>query len=628
MQNSKFFPTFRNLKIGILEFNIASMLSYKGKKKIASVLMILNFKKIRGYLFYFLLVLGGLFFLVFCSYELAYKNRIYPGVSLVGYPVGSQTRAEVKKLVDELTENTLRNHPELVLVVNSQEVATISLKELRLVFKSEKSANEAFRFARTKSFWEDTRKKVSAWKKGVALALDFDFDQKHLDQKIASIAAQVYEPAIRPSIEVVPDSSQDALSQVIVSPGQSGQELASRKLRLLLNQKLARLDFAPLELPLLTISPGLSEKEVARTKEEAEKLLGKELVLVWETNEWRLKEKELISFLSFIDGPDQFKIAGYVSQLSESIDQPPRNATFQFRNNRVVKFEPARKGQLLDQLKTTELISNNWPALEEEKEKKITLPVSSTPPAITIADGNDLGIEELIGRGESWFRSSISSRIHNIKTAAAKLNGQLIAPGKTFSFNRALGEVSETTGYKKAYIIKEGRTVLGDGGGVCQVSTTLFRAALNTGLPIVERRAHAYRVSYYEQNSAVGLDATVYDPTTDLKIKNDTSAFILIQTRADLAGRKLTFDLYGASDGRTVTIGKTRIWDQTPPPPALYQEDPSLPVGVTKQIDWPAWGARTAFDWEVKRGEELLQEKTFYSNYKPWQAVYLVGKKP
>jgi len=181
------------------------------------------------------------------------------------------------------------------------------------------------------------------------------------------------------------------------------------------------------------------------------------------------------------------------------------------------------------------------------------------------------------------------------------------------------------TGFQQAYIIKEGRTVLGDGGGICQVSTTLFRAALNAGLPIEERTAHAYRVSYYEQNYQAGVDATVFEPQPDFKFKNDTSGNILIQSKIDLTNLKLTFALYGSWDGREVIVSNSRVWDQIPPPPDLYQDDPTLPMGTVKQVDWKAWGAKVVFDWKVIRGNDILQDRAFYSIYKPWQAVYLRG---
>jgi vancomycin resistance protein YoaR len=166
---------------------------------------------------------------------------------------------------------------------------------------------------------------------------------------------------------------------------------------------------------------------------------------------------------------------------------------------------------------------------------------------------------------------------------------------------------------------------LGDGGGVCQVSTTFFRAALNAGLPIVERRSHSYRVAYYEQGFSPGLDATVFDPTTDLKIKNDTDNYILIQTIFNEKESRLTFDLYGTNDGRISTVGKSVIKSSTPPPEDLYIDDPTLKIGVVKQIDYKAWGAKVYFNYKVEKDGVILFEKIFYSNYQPWQAKFLRG---
>jgi len=148
---------------------------------------------------------------------------------------------------------------------------------------------------------------------------------------------------------------------------------------------------------------------------------------------------------------------------------------------------------------------------------------------------------------------------------------------------------------------------------------------LAAGLPIVERKAHSYRVIYYEQNYEPGFDATVFSPTTDFRFKNDTGRHLLIQAKADSKNAKLTIDIYGTDDGRKAYVSKAKIFSQSPPPAPLYIDDPTLTTGKINQIDWSAWGAKVAFDYKVTRGEETLFEKTFYSNFKPWQAVYLRG---
>ncbi|PIP74493.1 MAG: hypothetical protein COW87_03645, partial [Candidatus Levybacteria bacterium CG22_combo_CG10-13_8_21_14_all_35_11] len=230
------------------------------------------------------------------------------------------------------------------------------------------------------------------------------------------------------------------------------------------------------------------------------------------------------------------KLKNILDPISRAIEKKPVDALFKFENERVMAFSPSKDGQSLDFIQLNKIVSSKTIALISSDKTKniiIPIPIKKTKPAITTDKANKLGIKEVIGTGTSLFQHSIPGRIFNVTLAATRINGILVAPGETFSFNKALGDVSSFTGYKQAYIIKDGRTVLGDGGGVCQVSTTLFRAILNAGLPILERQAHAYRVGYYEQDSSPGLDATVYSPSPDLKFKNDTENNILIQSFVD-----------------------------------------------------------------------------------------------
>lgn len=314
--------------------------------------------------------------------------------------------------------------------------------------------------------------------------------------------------------------------------------------------------------------------------------------------------------------------------LSDDINIPYQDALFRFSGGKVISFKPSKNGRAVNEQKTLQLIDDAMQkaAAGGATDIIISIPVDTTVPTSKTTDVNNFGIKELIGRGYSQFSGSIPGRIHNVALAAAKLNGVLIKPGETFSFNQTVGDISAATGYQSAYIIKDGRTVLGDGGGVCQVSTTLFRAALNAGLPIVERHEHSYRVHYYEDGGfKAGLDATVFDPTDDFKIKNDTPNYILIQTMTDTDNLNLTFELYGTSDGRKAEIFNHNVWGSTPPPPDLYQDDPTLPKGVVRQVDFAAWGAKASFQYKVMRDGKTVNEQTFTSNYRPWQAVFLRG---
>ncbi|MFA5136311.1 MAG: VanW family protein [Patescibacteria group bacterium] len=315
-----------------------------------------------------------------------------------------------------------------------------------------------------------------------------------------------------------------------------------------------------------------------------------------------------------------------ISRYEDSYNRPAKDALFKFENNRVTSFQKEESG---NKILTDVFINDIEQAVKSFKYKPqnyiVLLQKKPVEPKIKLGKTNSFGIEELLGEGVSNYSHSINPRIHNLTLATSKFNGVLIPKNEIFSFNKTVGDISARTGYQPAYIIKEGRTVLGDGGGVCQVSTTLFRAALNTGLPIIEQHAHAYRVSYYENGSKPGLDATVFAPSIDLKIKNDTDTPILIQTYIDEENMLLYFRLYGKKDGRTIEMTTPVLTGVVPPPNPLYQDDPTLKRGFIKQIDFPAWGGKTAFSYKVTKANEILFEKTFVSRYKPWQAVFLVG---
>jgi vancomycin resistance protein YoaR len=326
---------------------------------------------------------------------------------------------------------------------------------------------------------------------------------------------------------------------------------------------------------------------------------------------------------------NQDKLNSIINPLIKQINIDPVDAVFNFENNRVTTFKPSSNGQTIDMDTLNNQIITKAPLMFAENIKNINIqiPIVILEPKITTEKVNNLGIKELIGEGHSLFYHSIQSRIYNISLAAGRLNGILVAPGDTFSFDKALGDVSAFTGYKQAYVIQNGKTVLGDGGGVCQVSTTFFRALLNAGLLITERHAHAYRVGYYEEDSPPGLDATIFVPSVDLKFKNDTGHYILIQSVINLDNLTLAFYLYGTKDGRTVNISQPVITSQTPAPPPLYQDNPDLPKGVTQQTDFAAAGANVYFTRTVSRNNKTIIYDKFVSNYQPWQAIYQVGTK-
>ncbi len=319
-----------------------------------------------------------------------------------------------------------------------------------------------------------------------------------------------------------------------------------------------------------------------------------------------------------------------VASLSAQIDAPVENALFQFAKGKVAAFKPSKAGRNVNEEALRTIFSEELiHAITTYTQRVIiSIPVDVIEPIVSTKQTNSFGIKERISVGYSEFPGSIPGRIHNVALAASKLHGVLIAPGETFSFNQTVGDISAATGYQSAYIIKDGRTVMGDGGGVCQVSTTLFRAVLHAGLPILERHEHSYRVHYYEDDgSKAGLDATVFNPTEDFKFTNDTPSYILIQSKTDTTNLTLTIEFYGATDGRKAEILNHVVSGAIPPPAPLYQDDPTLPLGVVKQVDFAAWGAKASFQYKVTKNGTTLIDQVFTSNYRPWQAVFLKGTK-
>jgi vancomycin resistance protein YoaR len=319
-----------------------------------------------------------------------------------------------------------------------------------------------------------------------------------------------------------------------------------------------------------------------------------------------------------------------IAPFLKQVNKGPVDALFNFQNGKVLAFKPSQEGKAVDVEKIKkDLTSQFKKILLAQRPQKITIPISVRilKPKISTDQANNLGIKELIGTGTSLFQHSIPNRIYNITLASSRINGVLVAPNEIFSFDKALGDVSAFTGYQQAYIIQNGKTVLGDGGGVCQVSTTFFRALLQAGLPITERHAHAYRVGYYEQDGLPGLDATIYAPSIDLKFKNDTNNYILVETKINPELQQLSISLYGTSDGRSVTLTQPVITNRTPPPPDLYQDDPTLPKGTIKQVDFKAEGSRVSFARTVMRDGKKIISESFVSNYAPWQSIFLRGTK-
>ncbi len=422
-------------------------------------------------------------------------------------------------------------------------------------------------------------------------------------------------------------------SSIVVSKGAMGKgvNVVGQQDRVL--QEIAQGN-THISIPLEEYGKVLTAEEEAATATAAGQLVGKSITFTAERMTLVVTDQDLVAMLipptGFNDKHLEIILDGWESQVRTAPQEPVLELNED--QTEVVKFVPPRNGRTLDRLEVATQVREAWQNMlanqtnTEEKTYTYELKLQEKPPEKSLASTNNLGITERIGFGESHYSHSIPNRIHNVAITTERVNNALIAPGATFSFNKTIGDVSAATGYRSAYVIVNGRTELGDGGGVCQVSTTVFRAIVNSGLNITRRLPHSYRVSYYELDNKPGLDATVYAGETDFRFVNDTENYVLLHAVADSTNTYMYVEVYGTSDGRYTKITEHKVWGASGPPAPQYFDDPSLPAGKLVQIDFAVGGIKASVTNEIYNADGSLRKKdVFVSNYRPWSAKYRRG---
>lgn len=570
--------------------------------------------------FSFLFLLNAI---IFFAYHSAYRNKIIPHTFVGPFNLSNKTPQEA---YDYLQPKFKVLNKQVVAIKVNNQIFQANLEELGIDYDAKTTVIKAYQSARSNNLFQDVKTEIDAWFNSQLLTPEIDFNEEIFNLASQNLFKKFEKPG-KNALFIVKGKS------LAINPSEEGFYIDRQKLKKEISVRAKKIAFSEIILQPIPDHPKIIENDLTPIKESVEEFVFNPPYFTFEKNVYQLSSEKTSSFLRYLKNKNgslivtsnNQEIVNYINQLSKTINRHPKGQIFEVQGNRVIKFAPSEDGYEVDQEKAIEIYASaihlyfeatDAPKLALELPLKIT-PAPKSP--------NEYGIKKLLGEGVSNYKGSSAGRSHNIALGSSRLNGILIPPGKTFYFNRNIGEVSDRTGYKTAWIIKGNRTVLGVGGGVCQISTTVFRAALNSGLPIIERAAHAYRVSYYEYESGMGFDATVYDPRPDLIFENDTPAYILITSEVDKKNTRLYFRIYGTSDGRQVELTGPKIAYQSRPPAPLYQEDSSLPKGVVKQVDFAAWGADVSIYRKVYRNGEVLQDDEFRSIYKPWRAVFLVG---
>ncbi len=580
-------------------------------------------------------LLFAILLVLFGAYELIYRDRVILGVSIGGQPMSGLTRTEAQQFLQakfgEPEAILARYGGDAVIVRAGERMWRAYPWELGLRTDFAPVAEAAITLGHRGAWWDALGDQARCLWAGCDFGVDVQFDQTIAQAYLDWLAPQVEQPPRDASVRI------EGL-RVVATPAQNGRALDGAAMLERMRQHVLSQARDDLLVPFRDTPPLVSDANAAAAKAQAEAILAASLTLTFGGRAWTIDRAALAAMLRVerqhhADGAahlvvslDRAQLAAQLQTIAREINQPARDARLRFDPNTgaLTPIVTSQPGQSLDLDAAAKQIEQQLLS-GALKEKTLALPVTVTKPTIAMEDAAKFGIKELVAQGTSSFKGSSAGRIQNIRTATAQFEGVVIPPGGVFSFNQFLGDVTEANGYDDAYIIFADRTVLGPGGGVCQVSSTVFRAAFFGGFPIVERWAHAYRVSWYEP--PVGLDATIFSPSVDLKFRNDTEAYLLIQPKIDLRAGTLTFAFYGTKPNRVVEMEEPIIENIVKPGAPIYTDDPTLNKGVIKQVEWAKEGADVTVWRKILVNGQVVKREKFFSRYEPWVARYLVGTK-
>jgi vancomycin resistance protein YoaR len=503
-----------------------------------------------------------------------------------------------------------------------------------MVFDPSTSAMTAYKMGRSGGLFGALSGQMRAAGPGAKIAPVIIFDQRVASFYLNQLATQINQPVKEGSLELQG-------TNIVAAPGQVGRELKVDATMVYLGGQLQT--FADGEVPLVVQEVQPQILDVNAAADMARQVLSQPLTLTipnaaqGDPAPYVYPQEILANMLSVerADGGVQVVLnksglRDLLVPVKEQLDRRAEDAKFIFNDDtrQLDLIADSRVGRTLDI--EASITSINDALLRGEH--SIPLVITEEQPRVaSTATAQELGITQLVTAQTSYFYGSSAERMQNIEAAARQFHGILVAPGETFSMGEHMGDVSLENGFAEALIIYGGRTIKGVGGGVCQVSTTLFRTVFNAGFPVVERVPHAYRVGYYEQTPAggidpslAGMDATVYFPLVDFKFTNDTPYWLLMETYFNSAG-SLTWKFYSTSDGRTVTWDTTGVTNVVPAPAPAFEENPELRKNELKQVDWAANGADVTVTRTVMRDGGVLFQDEFTTHYQPWQAICQYG---
>jgi vancomycin resistance protein YoaR len=595
------------------------------------------------------------------GYQRAYAFHFYEGVGIGGIHIGGLSRSEAMEL---LQQRFAPAESPYVTLESASGVWTLSLSTLGGAFDLTPALQEAWRVGRQGSWRDRIADQARALWYGYNVVPALTLSHGQSVEPLRRIARQVAQPATSAGLrlaglDVVSTSSESGRELDIPATRASiehavGEALGSSQWghepRLVAAEAWgpesgALLLPEPVRASLVfrDVAPSLSE--IASAQARLDTLLASPLLLTMDLEEFdsrgypytvqhrcaidqatlaswvRVSNIEEAERLRLRVALDEAALDAFLDEMAHAIARLPREGLFLYdpSSEEIEVLNPGQIGVALDVAAARAAI------LEAcfDDDRVVELPIHQATPLVTAEELRAMLPLDLISVGESSFAGSTESRALNIHLAASQFDGVAVPGGAEFSFLRHLGPVNASTGYAESWVIFGDRTELGTGGGVCQVSTTCFRAAFWGGYPITARSPHAYRVSWYEP--PLGLDAAVFAPTTDMRFQNDGDSPLLIMTAIDEETSTLTFSFYGRSRGREVRMVGPTVENTDQPGDPVEEIDASLPAGARILVE----RAREGLDVRVVRVVEqdggVLSRDEFWSRYQAWPARYRVA---
>lgn len=573
---------------------------------------------------------------VVIGYNISFAGKIYPGVAVAGVDLSG---LEPTEAAQRLESNLVYPLQGKILFRDGEKIWLASPAEVGFFLNPQATAASAFQYGRTGGPLKRLVDQFKSWYSGSAMPPLYAFNENTAKAYLEAIAVQTDLQKVEASLTIEG-------SEVVIQPSQTGRQLGIPETLSDLQQQLQTMRDGEVQLIVQEEIPAIvnveDQAQIARQILSQPLILTNPNPLEGDPDAWTFERDYLAGLIAINQvndsegeryqvGLETGSLRSFLEGIAPQLEVNRRNARMMFNDEtrQLEVIEPAIVGRSLNIAASIEAINEKLLAGEHN----IALNFDTIQPEVgDDATAEQLGITELVSSHTSYFYGSSAARIQNITTAAGQYHGLLIPPGGTFSMGDALGDVTLDNGYAEALIIYGDRTIEGVGGGVCQVSTTLFRTVFFGGYPVVERTPHAYRVGYYElradggyDTSLAGLDATVYTPFVDFKFTNDTQNWLLMETYVNQAARTLTWKFYSTSDGRSVDWHTTGLKNKVDPPEPLYQENPDLSKGEVEQVDWAVEGADVTINRTVTRNGETLFEDAFTTHYMPWRAVYEYG---